>query len=141
MLKYLLSEISDYRSFFSISDIISILIGINDVWHENAFKNGKKLLVCGNGGSAADCDHIAGELLKGFAAKRELTGELRERMGEELASRLQMGLPAISLPAQGAIISAFCNDVDARTVYAQLTLALGRLFCFAKFVHTMQLLR
>ena len=85
-----------------------------------------KVLLCGNGGSAADCDHIAGELLKGFASKRELTGDLRASMGEELASRLQMGLPAISLPAQGAIISAFCNDVDARTVYAQLTLAIAK---------------
>ena len=87
---------------------------------------GGKILLAGNGGSAADCDHIAGELLKGFASKRALTGELRECMGEELASKLQMGLPAISLPAQGAIISAFCNDVDAVTVYAQLTLALAK---------------
>ena len=92
----------------------------------DTYAHGGKVLLCGNGGSAADCDHIAGELLKGFASKRELTGELRERMGEELASRLQMGLPAISLPAQGAIISAFSNDVDARTVYAQLTLALAK---------------
>ena len=92
----------------------------------NTFAQGGKVLLCGNGGSAADCDHIAGELLKGFASKRALTGELRARMGEELASKLQMGLPAISLPAQGAIISAFCNDVDAETVYAQLTLALGK---------------
>ncbi|MBQ2255709.1 MAG: SIS domain-containing protein, partial [Clostridia bacterium] len=79
----------------------------------DTFAHGGKVLLCGNGGSAADCDHIAGELLKGFACKRMLTGELRERMGEELADRLQMGLPAISLPSQGAIISAFCNDVDA----------------------------
>ena len=92
----------------------------------DTFAQGGKVLLCGNGGSAADCDHIAGELLKGFACKRMLTGELRERMGEELADRLQMGLPAISLPSQGAIISAFCNDVDAVTVYAQLTLALGK---------------
>ena len=92
----------------------------------DAYAQGGKLLLCGNGGSAADCDHIAGELLKGFAQKRELTPALRAAMGEELASRLQMGLPAISLPAQGAIISAFCNDVDARTVYAQLTLAFAK---------------
>ena len=91
----------------------------------DTYAQGGKVLLCGNGGSAADCDHIAGELLKGFASKRALTGELRACMGEELASKLQMGLPAISLPAQGAIISAFCNDVDAVTVYAQLTLALG----------------
>ena len=90
------------------------------------YERGGKLLLCGNGGSAADCDHIAGELLKGFASKRELACELRAALGEDLASRLQMGLPAISLPSQGAIISAFCNDVDAATVYAQLTLALAK---------------
>ena len=92
----------------------------------HTYERGGKVLLCGNGGSAADCDHIAGELLKGFASKREVTGELRAAMGEVLASRLQMGLPAISLPAQGAIISAFCNDVAAETVYAQLTLALAK---------------
>lgn len=92
----------------------------------DTYRQGGKLLLCGNGGSAADCDHIAGELLKGFASKRELTPELRAAMGEELAGRLQMGLPAISLPSQGAIISAFCNDVDAKTVYAQLVLALSK---------------
>lgn len=92
----------------------------------NTYAQGGKLLLCGNGGSAADCDHIAGELLKGFAMGRELSGDLRAAMGEDLAGRLQMGLPAISLPAQGAVISAFCNDVDAKTVYAQLTLALAK---------------
>ncbi len=92
----------------------------------DTYRQGGKLLLCGNGGSAADCDHIAGELLKGFASKRELTADLRAAMGEELAGRLQMGLPAISLPSQGAVISACCNDVDAETVYAQLTLALSK---------------
>lgn len=92
----------------------------------NTYAQGGKLLLCGNGGSAADCDHIAGELLKGFAMGRELSGDLRAAMGEDLAGRLQMGLPAISLPAQGAVISAFCNDVDAKTVYAQLMLALAK---------------
>ena len=92
----------------------------------DTYEQGGKLLLCGNGGSAADCDHIAGELLKGFASRRELTPELRTAVGEELANRLQMGLPAVSLPSQGAIISAFCNDVDAETVYAQLVLALSR---------------
>lgn len=92
----------------------------------DTYAHGGKLLLCGNGGSAADCDHIAGELLKGFALKRELTPQLRDALGQELADRLQMGLPAIALPSQGAIISAFCNDVDAETVYAQLTLAMAK---------------
>lgn len=90
----------------------------------DTFSQNGKLLLCGNGGSAADCDHIAGELLKGFMHQRPLQGELCNDLGT-LASKLQRGLPAISLPAQGAIISAFCNDVDADAVYAQLTLALA----------------
>ena len=90
------------------------------------YQDGGKLLLCGNGGSAADCDHIAGELLKGFLSKRPLGDDLTSALGEELATDLQMGLPAISLPSQGAIISAFCNDVNAKTVYAQLVLALAK---------------
>lgn len=89
------------------------------------YEHGGKVLLCGNGGSAADCDHIAGELLKGFMSKRPIDANLHRALGDGLADRLQMGLPAISLPAQGAVISAFCNDVDAGAVYAQLTLALA----------------
>ena len=92
----------------------------------DTYSRGGKLLLCGNGGSAADCDHIAGELLKGFASKRELTADLRAAMGEELAGRLQMGLPAISLPSQGAVISAFCNDVDPELIYAQPLMGMGK---------------
>ncbi len=92
----------------------------------DTYERGGKVLLCGNGGSAADCDHIAGELLKGFMSKRPLEGELKDALGDALAGKLQRGLPAVSLPSQGAVISAFCNDVDAGTVYAQLTLALGK---------------
>ncbi len=91
----------------------------------DTFTDNAKLLLCGNGGSAADCDHIAGELLKGFLNKRRLEGTFYSELGA-LSEKLQWGLPAISLPAQGAVISAYCNDVDADAVYAQLTLAFGR---------------
>ena len=98
-----------------------------------AFQNGNKLLLCGNGGSCADCEHIAGELLKGFLLKRpvkqELIDELTQRYGErgrEISEKLQQGLPAISLGTHSAAISAFANDVDASLVYAQQVLAYGR---------------
>lgn len=98
-----------------------------------AFQNGNKLLLCGNGGSCADCDHIAGELLKGFLLKRPLDSSLRDAMtasygerGAEISSKLQQGLPAISLCTHSAAISAFANDVDADLVYAQQVLAYGR---------------
>ncbi len=100
------------------------LINVKGMLIDTFTQNGK-LLLCGNGGSAADCDHIAGELLKGFMNKRSLEGEFSIQLGA-LSEKLQRGLPAISLPAQGAVISAFCNDVDADAVYAQLTLAFGK---------------
>lgn len=85
----------------------------------NTYKNGGKVLVCGNGGSAADSEHIVGELMKGFLLKRPVTDE---RIPEHLRCRLQGSLPAISLPSQAAILSAFINDVDPETMYAQLVL-------------------
>lgn len=83
----------------------------------DTYKKGGKVLVCGNGGSAADSEHIVGELMKGFMKKRPVTDE---RIPEELRKNLQGGFPAISLPSQCAILSAFINDVDPEMMYAQL---------------------
>jgi len=87
---------------------------------------GGKLLLCGNGGSAADCSHIAGEMLKGFLLKRPIPEADRERLAA-LPDReqLQRGIRAISLPDQGAVLSAYANDNLADMVYAQLVYALG----------------
>lgn len=82
------------------------------------YKNGGKILLCGNGGSAADCEHIVGELMKGFMSRREVTDE---RIPQDLRCNMQGSLPAISLPSQSGIISAFSNDVAPDMVYAQLT--------------------
>ena len=97
------------------------------------FSTGGKVLLCGNGGSCADCDHIAGELLKGFLLKRPLPQPLQETFGQlygaqgkVMADKLQVGLPAISLNAHVAAASAFANDVDAEYVYAQQVQAFGR---------------
>ena len=104
----------------------------------DTYRAGGKLLLCGNGGSAADCDHIAGELLKGFLSHRPLSEEdclaLAESLpdGEAdpdlylLAGQLQGGLPAVSLPAQTAALTAVCNDTDPALIFAQLTWALGQ---------------
>lgn len=83
----------------------------------DTYQNGGKVLVCGNGGSAADSEHIVGELMKGFMLKRPVTDE---RIPEQLRCGLQGALPAISLPSQSAILSAFINDVDPDMMYAQL---------------------
>ncbi|MBE6668549.1 MAG: SIS domain-containing protein [Ruminococcaceae bacterium] len=81
------------------------------------YKDGGKLLLCGNGGSSADCDHIVGELMKSFREKRRVTDE---RLPSHLREKLQASLPAISLSSQSAALTAFINDEDPSMVYAQL---------------------
>ena len=83
----------------------------------DTYRRGGKVLVCGNGGSAADSEHIVGELMKGFLLKRPV---MDKRIPERLRMGLQGSLPAISLPSQCAILSAFINDVDPEMMYAQL---------------------
>jgi D-sedoheptulose 7-phosphate isomerase len=99
----------------------------------DAYKNGHALYTCGNGGSAADADHIVGELMKGFLKKRPVNAEFRAKLAEAypeqaefLADNLQCGLPAVSLHSQSALLTAFANDVDASMMYAQTLYALGR---------------
>ncbi len=88
---------------------------------------GGTIYVCGNGGSCSDSDHIVGELMKGFLSRREIPCEQKKKFaemfpdnGEDMANKFQGAIPAVSLTAQGAILSAFANDVDADLVYAQL---------------------
>lgn len=97
------------------------------------FNNGKKLLCAGNGGSAADCEHIAGELLKSFRINRptplHLKRNLENLFGDEgiyLAERLEGGLPVIPLTSMSAINTAYANDVDSTAAFAQLTQSLGQ---------------
>ena len=94
-------------------------------------ETGGKILLCGNGGSCADCEHISGELLKGFRLERLLRAEDRKRWepfehGAELAEKLQYGVCAVPLPSMAAAMTAFCNDVCPEAVYAQLVLAMGK---------------
>ena len=90
------------------------------------FQSGGKILLCGNGGSAADADHWAGELLKGFCQDRPLSKQDRGRLRPAIAAKLQGALPAIPLTSFPAASTAFGNDVDPHLAYAQLTSALGR---------------
>lgn len=97
-----------------------------------SFANDGKLLICGNGGSASDADHIAGELLKGFRSSRPLDAQFRNRIGEFIddadtfVNRLQASLPAIPLPSLSGIVSAVNNDQGGDLVYAQQILGLGK---------------
>lgn len=91
----------------------------------NAYKQEKKLLVCGNGGSAADSEHIVGELLKSFKKKREINSEVYEKLGnlgekgEQLKNVLEGSLRAISLTSHIAFSSAFANDNQPYACFAQ----------------------
>ncbi len=87
------------------------------------YLRGGKILLCGNGGSAADCDHIAGELLKGFLSPRKITDEAVPALFRE---KLQGSLPAISIPALTAALTASLNDLDPEFAYAQLLRGLAK---------------
>ena len=85
-----------------------------------------KVLLCGNGGSAADCQHWAAEMLKGFHKRRALDSFWREKLGAPLADKLQGALPTVPLPAFTGLQTAFANDVDGDYAFAQLVWALGK---------------
>lgn len=101
---------------------------------KRCFEKGGKLLLCGNGGSSADSDHIVGELMKAFCKKRkikpELLSQLKELYGDTEASyfenHLEVGLPAISFSSQTALHTAFSNDQDETLFYAQCLLGYGK---------------
>jgi phosphoheptose isomerase len=99
----------------------------------NCFTNGGKVLVCGNGGSAADSEHIVGEFMKKFKVLRPVNKNFISKMkelgfddAEHLASKLETGLPAISLVSQTSLITAVINDVGAEYVFAQQVYGYGK---------------
>ena len=98
----------------------------------DAYRSGGKVLCCGNGGSASDCEHIVGELLKKFKRHRDIPAGLKGRLaatgpdGALLAERLEGSLPAISLVSQSGILTAFANDVGWDEAFAQQLLGLAR---------------
>ena len=100
---------------------------------ENCYEHDGKLLIAGNGGSAADSEHIAGELMKRFKTPRPVSQELAEKLksidpirGENLAKNLERGLMAIPLVAHEALSTAYINDVDGLGVFAQQLFGFGR---------------
>lgn len=99
----------------------------------DCFAAGGKLLIAGNGGSAADAEHIVGELMKSFCLPRPMSAAFREaaesadpEMGRILGEGLQQGLPAIALSAHTALGTAWMNDCDPALVFAQQVAGYGR---------------
>lgn len=100
---------------------------------EECYLNGGKLLIAGNGGSAADAEHIAGELMKRFKILRPVSSEYAEKLvavdaerGSALAKNLECSLMAIPLVAHEALTTAYINDVDGLGVFAQQLFGYGR---------------
>lgn len=100
---------------------------------ETAYQNGRKLLVCGNGGSASDSEHIVGELMKEFKLKRKIYSnqatvlkEIDPELGQVLAENLQGALPAISLTGHSALQTAYMNDAVPELVFAQQVNGYGK---------------
>lgn len=135
-MKYTKKLIAKYKELDSIeksiTDAIEMICG--------CYENGGKVLVCGNGGSAADSEHIVGELLKGFMKKRPLSEEQAKKIDticqiaqtkgsniqSKISDRLQQSIPAISLVSQCAIQSAVINDLGADLMFAQQVMGLGK---------------
>jgi D-sedoheptulose 7-phosphate isomerase len=109
----------------AIADSVNLLI--------KCFSEGGKLLICGNGGSCADADHIVGELMKGFENPRTTDESFRSKLqsldperADFLASGLQKALPAISLTVHQSLITAVANDLGADLIFAQQVMGYGQ---------------
>jgi len=114
--------LSDLRS--RMFDAAEMIIG--------CYNKGGKLLICGNGGSSADADHLAAELMKSFESVRPLEESFKNRLyeisgirGKYLASKLEHSLPAISLSSNTALTTAVSNDIDPSLVFAQQIIGYG----------------
>lgn len=98
-----------------------------------SYAQGRKLLVCGNGGSASDSEHIVGELMKEFKLKREVYKDQADAMknidpelGAILAKHLQGALPAITLTGHSSLTTAFMNDSNPELIFAQQVNGYGK---------------
>ena len=121
--------ISRYPNLASCED--ALIVALNLL--KSTFSAGGKVLLCGNGGSNADCDHIAAELMKSFRHTRPIPATLRDQLlahphsyGAQIAQMLQGGLPAISLGAHTALATAVANDTCSEMIFAQQVYALAK---------------
>ena len=122
LMKYINLLVERYPSLdFVKDDIVAAYLLM-----EETYENGGKLLVAGNGGSAADAEHIVGELMKGFKLSRKLEADFAEQLvaenvelGGVLAENLQGALPAIALDGHPALSTAYMNDCEPLLCFAQ----------------------
>ena len=129
ILKHVKSLIERYPALAVCKDEI---IGAYDIL-EQSYLNGGKLLVCGNGGSASDSEHIVGELMKGFVLRRKMnekqTDALKSidaELGTTLSQHLQGALPAITLTAHTSLTTAYMNDCEPVLAFSQQVNGYGK---------------
>ena len=129
-------------SSYSIADLFErfpeLKVSEESIWEafyllKGLFSNNGTLFTCGNGGSAADAEHMVGELMKGFLLPRRVPADIQLNLTKEygdaggfLAENLQDGLPAISLNGHPSLATAYGNDVDFEMIFAQQLYVLGR---------------
>lgn len=118
-----------YPQLNSISDI---LLSVYECMVE-CYEQEGKMLIAGNGGSAADSEHLAAELMKRFCVPRPISSELTKRIieiadehGEEICDNLERALLAIPLGCNKALLTAYINDVGSDCIYGQELLAYGK---------------
>ena len=129
LMKHIDLLVERYPSFKSAkNDIVAAYLLL-----EESYENGGKLLVAGNGGSAADAEHIVGELMKGFKLPRKPEADFAEKLVEEnqelgsvLAENLQGALPAIALDGHPALSTAYMNDCEPLLCFAQQVNGYGK---------------
>lgn len=126
---YIHKVVARHRDMASLGPALEASVGML----ARCIRAGGKILVCGNGGSAADAEHIVGELMKGFLLPRPLLSSQGEMLraafpveSEGLCANLQSGIPAVSLVSSVALSTAFANDVAAEYTFAQQVFALGK---------------
>lgn len=126
--KHLSRLVEKYPELRAAADDVQAAYGLL----RTCYEKGGKVLFCGNGGSAADCEHLVGELMKGYLRARPVPREMRNRLqaqsaeeGAYLADHLQGALPAISLVSQMGLITAYANDVAADMIFAQQVYGYG----------------
>ena len=120
-MKYIDELIRRYPQLWECENDIKTAVNIICEMH----RQGGKLLLCGNGGSAADCEHISGEMMKGFLLERKIDDK-NYTEAKDIMSSLQGGIAALPLSAFTSSISAFSNDENPLLAYAQLVFVLGK---------------
>jgi D-sedoheptulose 7-phosphate isomerase len=126
---YIQQLIQRYPALEAVKDEISAAFDIL----VNSYSNGGKLLIAGNGGSASDAEHIAGELMKTFEKKRTLPDsfvfdikKVNVEIAEYLIPRMQPGLPTIALSGHASLNTACINDIDGNITFAQQVYGYGK---------------